>query len=160
MWGRFLSETGTVTNKLYSSFTKEKKPYQIIIFSGLKDSECQGDPFTNNLLMAYIWWFKLITWVRPWCNSFDHWKDSVHIDTIIKKVLNIFLHTILILPIIHLFLCKILGVASKILHNHCFGIFLGVTLMPREIYASLFFQQGGGGGGGLEGVTRRIMWKC
>lgn len=52
MWGRFRSETGTVTNKLYSFFTKEKKPYQIIIFSVLKDSECQGDPFTNNLLMA------------------------------------------------------------------------------------------------------------
>lgn len=34
------------------------------------------------------------------------------------------------------------------LHNHCFGIFLGVTLMPREIYASFFFPGGGGGGGG------------
>ena len=36
--------------------------------------------------------------------------------------------------------------ASKILHNHCSGIFLGVTLMPREIYAS-FFARGWGVGG-------------
>ena len=41
-----------------------------------------------------------------------------------------------------------MGVASKILHNHCFGIFLGVTLMPREIYANFFFPAGGRGVGG------------
>lgn len=43
------------------------------------------------------------------CNNFDHLKDSVHIDINKKKVLNIFLYTMLILPIINLFYAKFLG---------------------------------------------------
>ena len=42
----------------------------------------------------------------------------------------------------------------RILHNHCFQILQGITVVPREIesngYAKFFFR--GGGGGGLNKV--------
>ena len=35
----------------------------------------------------------------------------------------------------------------KILHNHCFQFFLGITVIPREIKDNGYAKFGGGGGG-------------